>query len=900
MSRMLSAAPWRRAPLLAARQPAVALAMAVTVALLGLAGASYPLYLASAGSGALAIQEAQLCPSALDSSVVGSGLLKDVPAATASLDALSKTEMKSAAANPGDLQAPIVTQDQTGIALRLATNPSGPMSYFQLASRTEGLQNLTVVSSAGGAGVWLSNDLAQSIGAKAGSYIVVGQDPDAEPVPPPGATTRVRVAGIYENLVGTVLPRFWCTQTAIFGTYDSSFPPPPVVLATPGTMDSVLGALGIRSLTSYQWERMLVPGLTVPETTKALGAMNRFSNKIGIQAPAFSNRQGWPIGGGLMGFAATGNQLAFVIAHSEAVEKTLTTGILPVSLAGLVVTALLVAAAGSYWVDRRRLEVSLLSSKGAGPTELGLKAALESIGPVALGAIAGWGAAYGLVAGIGPSSVLPLSSLFEALWIGIGIGLVSFLLVWAVASIRVRGTSSTPSPGRRRYARIPFEIVPLGISIWAWSTLGQQSLQVAGTTAPGVGASFLVFPILFVLSVSALGARITSMVLGSRWFKRRTASIGNSAWLASRRLAGVPRVAALCVVSVAAAVGVLVYGSALTTSQNATLNAKAAVFVGSTTSVQFASAVPVPASLASTTTAVQTSGNALLGGTDVDVIGVDPTTFARGAFWDRSFDSRSLQTLLDELSANQHPGGPLPVLIAGGPNLSGSLSLQVYGISTRALPTKVVGYPTDFPGENAQDPLVITTQSALREFGASTVEVFWSHEPDQRVLADLQRAGEQATILVTVGDVLDQTAFEAIAWTFAYLQALGILAGAVIVGGLLLFVSTRTRARALAYVLSRRMGLRRSTHLASLVIEIGVLIVPGTIIGGAIGWVAVELAQPHLNPLPLLSPPPLLEIPFAIVVGGSAAVVGIWGLISGWAQHVADRSRASELLRADD
>ncbi len=900
MSQLLTAAPWRRAPLLARKQPSVAVAMAVTVALLGLAGASYPLYLASAGSGALAIQEAQLCPSGLDSSVVASGPLAGAPGATTSLEAMSNRDMQNAGAKPGDLQSPIVTQDEMGVGLRLASDGTGPLSYFQIASRTGGLENLTVLSSAGGTGVWLPNDLAQIIGAKAGSEVEIEEDPGAVPVPPAGPGTKVRVAGIYESLVGTVLPRFWCTQSAIFGNYDSAFPPPPVVLATSETMDSVLDALGERQLSSYQWERMLAPGLTVPETTKVLGAMNQLSNGIGIVAPDLSNSRGLPIGGGLVGTADPDSQLAFVIAHAEAVENTLTTGILPVSVAGLTVTALLVAAAGSYWVDRRRLEIALLSSKGAGPVALGLKAALESVGPVLVGAIAGWVAAFGLVGGIGPSSVLPVSSLLEALWIALGVGIVSFGLVWLVASIRVRGASATRRTVRRRYARIPFELVPFGISIWAWSTLGEQSLQVSGTTAPGVGASFLVFPILFVLSISAIVARLTTMVLGSRWFKRRTATFGHSAWLASRRLAGVPRVAALCVVSVAAAVGVLVYGSALTTSQNSTLNAKAAVFVGSTTSVQLATPAPVPASLALTTTEVSTTENALLGGTDVDVIGVDPTTFARGAFWDRSFDSRSLQSLLDELSSKEHPGGALPVLIAGRPGLSGSLSLQVYGITTRALPTKVIGYPNDFPGENAQDPLVITTQSALREFGASTSLVFWSHEPDQTVLADLQRAGEQATILVTVGDILDQTAFEAIAWTFAYLQALGILAGAVIVGGLLLFVSTSARARALAYVLSRRMGLRRSTHLASLVIEIGVLIVPGTIIGGAIGWVAVELAQPHLDPLPLLSPLPLLEIPFAILVGGSAVVLCIWALISGWAQHVADRSRASELLRADD
>ncbi len=148
--------------------------------------------------------------------------------------------------------------------------------------------------------------------------------------------------------------------------------------------------------------------------------------------------------------------------------------------------------------------------------------------------------------------------------------------------------------------------------------------------------------------------------------------------------------------------------------------------------------------------------------------------------------------------------------------------------------------------------------------------------------------------------MLDQTTFAAIAWTFDYLQALGVLSGAVIVGGLLLFVSTRARSRALAYVLSRRMGLRRVTHLLSLALELAVMIGPGFVLGGAVGWVAVELAQPHLNPLPYLSPAPLLEVPYATVAAASLAAFVVWASISGWAQHVADRSRASELLRADD
>jgi hypothetical protein len=95
------------------------------------------------------------------------------------------------------------------------------------------------------------------------------------------------------------------------------------------------------------------------------------------------------------------------------------------------------------------------------------------------------------------------------------------------------------------------------------------------------------------------------------------------------------------------------------------------------------------------------------------------------------------------------------------------------------------------------------------------------------------------------------------------------------------------------------MGLRRITHWTSLVIEIGVMIAPGAVIGGFVGWAAVVLAEPHLNPLPLLDPPPLLQVPVAVIIGASAVALGVWALVSSWAQHVADRSRAAELLRAE-
>jgi ABC-type antimicrobial peptide transport system permease subunit len=196
-------------------------------------------------------------------------------------------------------------------------------------------------------------------------------------------------------------------------------------------------------------------------------------------------------------------------------------------------------------------------------------------------------------------------------------------------------------------------------------------------------------------------------------------------------------------------------------------------------------------------------------------------------------------------------------------------------------------------------PLVVTDESALQKLDQQGEVLVWSSAPQGTVVADLVRARQASSIVVTTGNVLDQTTFAAISWTFAYLQALGILSGAVIIGGLLLFVTTRASQRALAYVLSRRMGLRRVTHRSSLLIELGLMIAPGAVLGGLFGWIAVEMAQPLLDPLPLLSPPPLLEVPLATILGALVAALVVWAAVSGWAQHVTDRVRASELLRAD-
>jgi putative ABC transport system permease protein len=180
-----------------------------------------------------------------------------------------------------------------------------------------------------------------------------------------------------------------------------------------------------------------------------------------------------------------------------------------------------------------------------------------------------------------------------------------------------------------------------------------------------------------------------------------------------------------------------------------------------------------------------------------------------------------------------------------------------------------------------------------------TVQV-WAHGTQDDVLADLARARVAVSIVVAAPAVLDLTDFAAVGWTFASLQSLGILIGAVAVGGLLLFLTGRSRARALSYVLARRMGLSRRQHLRSLVIELGSLFALGAVVGGALAWVAVELVDSHLNPIPDLPPGALVEVPWTSLGVSVLVAVITTAVTAWWAQHVADTSRASELLRFDD
>ena len=623
-------------------------AVAVTAALLGLATASYPLYLASSASGALAVEVAQRCPDGLDAAVTGAGPVSGIQGATDALGR-SRTQRSSLRARAGT----IFRLPSSRSTPRGRCTPRGAVdlqTVVQSVSRTERSDNITVLSSVGGPGSGCPTTSPRPSGPRREARSL-GQDVEAQQ-PSRVRGRRPPTSGSSGSTPAWSEP---CSPVLVHTETRSSdlrrrLPASACRYRSTGHPDLDARLDQGHEITSYQWERTLSVGINVPEAQKIVTAIEHFSRSIGVVLPI---REGFvepPIGGGVRG-PLVDNQLVFIVAHAPAIEHALRSGILPVSVAGMAVSALLVAVAGSYWVDRRRLEVHCFLREGpARPARC--KGSTREFDPGCRRGAGGMGG--GLGAGcsdrterVDTCHVEPrrtMGSLAGAA--------VRSPFGRLVAGLRVR-SGAIQRLGRGRLARVPFELVRLGISMWAWSTLGQPSLPADGASAPGVGAAFLAFPILFLLSLACSGSAARSDDPVRAPFQEGDRGAGRPGWLASRRLSGAPRIAALCLASTAAAVGVLIYASALTSSQNATIHAKAAVFVGSTTSVQLGAPGPVPVALASSSTEVLSFADAELDGQAVDVFGVDPETFARAAFWDWSF---SEQLATDAGRRSRQPG----------------------------------------------------------------------------------------------------------------------------------------------------------------------------------------------------------------------------------------------------
>ena len=899
---VLWTAPWRRAPLLLRRSPAVLLAVLSAGLILGAAAAATPLFLSSAANAALTRQIAERCPPTVGLQVrsngtVGGTITADEaeraptlhgatawPAGRELLEVREQTVRKAGSLMP-NLGPPVLAM--SGPQVQLTGGPDRRIGGRLLYRDGFEGQIRKLDAAPGVGGVWLPSEAAAQLGARPGDRITMSLT---------GRSAPVRVAGTYRELHRSPPTPYWCSLAErIYPPGFAEDPPPPLVLADRATFTAISRRLQETRL-EFSWDLELADGITLAhakDTVAGYEAARRALAADGSglippeQAAAFNSP----------GVVVTATQLPFLVQRSEAIVAAVSGAIGPVAVAGTGVALLLVAAAGSYWVDRRRVEVALLAARGVGPLAIAAKAILEMALWVVLGGLLGWLAAIGLVRLLGPSDLLdPAAGPAALARTGVAVA-AGLALLGLVAGVRSRGMTERGigiRPGLA--AKVPWELGVLALAGLAYQRLTSQGPPVAtGTEPPRIDLLLLAFPMLFLVGTVALAVRLLGLAVG----RLRTAGAAwpHALYLAARRVAHGARLALLLVAASALSIGVMVYAATLTLSVRTTLDAKARTFVGSDVSVEgFTRDAAIPADLDATV--VDRYEEVQVAGMPVMMLAIDHTTFARGAFWDRSLADEPLDKLVAGLAPGP-AGTPVPVVVVGRTlpdRFTFDLFLGTAGRSAR-LQAVVTERVRAFPGMRA-NPLVVVDRRALGNLQPAKETLLWARGSREQVLAALDRADVRVVGVVTEArQVLDVSSFLATAWTFGFLQALGVLTGLITAGGLLLYLETRQRGRRAAYALSRRMGLSRAAHLGSLLAEVGGTLLGGFAIGVGLSLVAARLVYLRLDALPTVPPVPLLRAPVAAVAGTAAAVLAVTWLAAWMAQRSADRTNLAEVLR---
>jgi putative ABC transport system permease protein len=892
--RALATGPWLKAPLLLLRYPGLLLAVASSILILSMVSAAGPLFLSSAGNASLHESLADACPWDVGwhlsgpaplsgRSVFGGPALAAVQAEERILD--------QSTAGIADLGPRETFALGSSVSVRLTgASHAGEGASVRLSFRDDALDHVKKLSNAGGTGVWLADTVARAIGARAGDRIRLETS---------SAGIPTRVQGIYADLVNQPRAPFWCLQEHVIYPLSAfaSFIPPPLAFTDRETFIRLGSALEDRG-SVFTWDFEPKPGIDLPA-----------ARALGVRLRALTQEVREPLLRAAAQSLRINARLPILTDLADETVTSLRGSIETVALAGRLVALLVLAVAGAFWVERRRSEVTLLAAKGAGPVGVWVKVVLETALPAVAAGVVGLAAARWLVGVLGPDrfdGTAASSAARQAAW---SAAAGALLLALVAAFVARRILESNRSAAGRVAARAPWEAVALtvaGAALYEILTRGVAPIQDANVPSK-IDRLVLLFPIMFVAGAAGVLVRLLRRVLprlsraGSGW---RT-----SRWFAIRRLAAASGAALNLVVAAAVASGILVYAGALSASVAATSRAKASVFTGSDVAITFRpqvhsaveadrSATAALASFAHTTVERVDRAVPAEGGSALGLLGVDRSTFAGAAFWDPTFADRSLADLLADLAPPPAGGGgPIPVLAAGG-SLPGGASIRFPSGAREPIPIRVVDEVRTFPGLQAGSVLVVMDRATLESLEPPATYQVWVRGPPAAIDAAVRRSALPAERSVSVDDVQSTPQFRALSWTFGFLQALGILAGLVALGGALLHLEARQRAREVAYALTRRMGLTRSANRGSIAYELASILGLGLVFGAGLAWIAAWLVAGRIDPFPRIPPPPLFRLPLALILLTALAV-----LAASWAgawqvQRAADRARVAEVLRA--
>jgi putative ABC transport system permease protein len=859
--------------------PGVALAIAGAALVLAAVTVSTRLFLPAAGDAALQQNLGQIRGVPALSVVMYSSL---GPNELAGLSGQVERVVDNRAPRLGD---PV----RTLLGPPLPLSVGGSAAPVQLAARDGFAGHIRRLATARGTaatdGVWVPETVATALKLRPGQAVAVGAAP----------RVRTRVAGIYQDLTAGDRPLdpFWSPLSGAMAVQLVDQPPAPLLLAEP----EPLAELGrqLEASGRLEWNWYLPAGrLTVPAVVTLVPQIERVRLDVSDPLSLFARQ------------ATASSPLADAVARARATEVALTGPVETISVTGRVLALALLAAAGLYGVKRRRGEVLLLTAQGVGGARLAARSVVEALLPLLAGGALGWLLAVGLAGVLTPTGEPQPQALAAAnreVLVALAVGLLLLAAVtWASVQAEERERSGRL---RQLLARPLWEallLVLAAAALYELQTRGVQPVQAAGEPAR-VDRFLVLFPLLLIAGLAGLAARGAGRLLASGTRPLRAGARPRpAAFLAGRRLAAAPRLVLLLVTGSALAIGILGYAGILVASTQSAALDKARVLVGSDASVSTSAAAEGLDGSGLAATRVQRVGGLTLApdGVPVDLLAVDPSTFAAAVHWDAAWAGEPLGALLDRLDADPAAAGRVPALLAG-PSVPPFNAVE---LGVEDLPVAMVGRAAAFPGMSRADrPLLVVSAERLSQWAVAlrvrltTGHEVWTREDPAAVVAVLREAGTVPEATRAAATVMRTPAFLAVSWTFAMLQTLGALAGLVALVGLVLYVQARQRGRLVAYALARRMGLSRGAHLRSVAMELAAMLLFSFALGVALALVTSSLVYRRLDPMPELPPGLHLVLPGAVLgltlLGVAVAAVAGALLV----QRGADRANVAEVMR---
>jgi hypothetical protein len=739
-----------------------------------------------------------------------------------------------------------------------------------------------------------------------------------------GETATVHIGPIVDDFDREAMPPAWRPVSGLLTAVDDPRlpPPPPSLLTDTDTALEILGAIGgsepegelVRGThATTTWYVTLTDELTLEEAEAVVPRMASVRTWAVDPTTEFgqvlTSSGSYPTVGG--------QQLEAALHRVEAAAAGLRVPVRLLGWAGQVLAVAVIAAATVLGGRRQLARARLWAVRGVAAPTLGLRWALVAVAPVAAGLVAGWWLADLGVRWAGPGAPVD-PGVRTAVWRELAAaGAVAVLAVGTVVAF-VSAAAAREDHGQRRVPPVAelLAVLVAGLAWWQLDTRG-SAVTVDNDGVLRLDPLTVALPLLIVVAVAGVGARLLTLALQHAPGRR-----ARPPWwyLASRRLRTIGGASVALVAIAAASTGLLVVAVTLSASAEITVDEQVGVLVGADVALPLSRAetvsggltpddVPLPA------TRVRRAPESLLDDRHlVDVLAIDPATFADVAFQPGRLGEVDVPSLTDRLAG--HAEGPLPAVMVGSA-FPGVRALTVGGID---LEVEQVATAPIFPGVTGERPAVVVPDggplapddvAVASRLAVSVYPELWIDadgldptslrlEVDQVALPS-SGSGPGATgprEFVFADELREDPGLAPARWTFRYLQGQATVIAALGILALLAHHRSRQRQQALATVLAARMGLRRRDRTLVELVELAVLLGSALLLGAGAGVIAARAVLTEYDPLPDVSlpvvfAPPLDLAPIAVLVG--AALVA--GTVT-WSRRATQRVDVATLLRS--